>query len=76
MSYETYIQNNSYASFIILFTACLLLIILAALINYLRRRYTAHLDDRLASEFREYDQARFRYYGRAPNPEQLNDNNP
>lgn len=40
MTYEVYLQPSYYGTFIILFTAFVLLIILASFITYLKKKYT------------------------------------
>jgi hypothetical protein len=40
MSYEVYLQPSYYGTFIILFTAFVLLVILASFITYLKKKYT------------------------------------
>lgn len=40
MTYEVYLQSSYYGTFIILFTAFVLLIILASFITYLKKKYT------------------------------------
>jgi hypothetical protein len=40
MTTEVYLQTSNFSTFLILFTAFVLLILLTAFITYLRRKYT------------------------------------
>lgn len=47
VKYDKYMQGTAYGDFILISTASLLLIIFAAFINYLRKRYRFELQDTL-----------------------------